>query len=329
MVETSEKTSSSSYNAVRKDLEFFKVYLPEFSSHELVIPQAFINILEKPLPKQVILVDEIGRLYDVETKSEERVGVAAALSKNRVRVVVFTKGWEKFAKGHSLEFGDFLLFSYDGNSRFDVTVFAKDGCKKDLELFRVSAEKEPVLVKPVGISIKPEPWGGCGKEEPRMLGEIEPVHRRDTRRNIKRVRDPHEMSWFPEKKHRGFEEPTYKPKNPHFVRNITAGSLRLLEIPTTFLKANGIELEEGEEIELCDENGKKWPLKIEKQDRGRIFSHDSWLCFCESHKLRNPNKCLFEFIVSSNGTCNQILVRIFRGTLLTTATKSGYHVLSM
>nr|VDD37443.1 unnamed protein product [Brassica oleracea] len=63
MVETSEKTSSpSSSSHGRKDLEFFKVYLPEFSSHQLVIPQAFINILDKPLPKRVVLVDEIGRL---------------------------------------------------------------------------------------------------------------------------------------------------------------------------------------------------------------------------------------------------------------------------
>ncbi|CAH8335928.1 unnamed protein product [Eruca vesicaria subsp. sativa] len=332
MVETSEKNSSpsSSSSYGRKDLEFFKVYLPEFSSNELVIPQAFINILDKPLPKEVALVDETGWLWDVETKTEERVGV-----------VVFRQGWAEFAKDHSLVFGDFLVFRYDGDSRFDVKIFAKDGCKKDLDRFRVPGEKEPVIVKPVGISIKPEPWEGCGKrvmknpkrvsvrEEPSVLGEIEPDHRRNTRKRVNRARDPCEMSWVPEKKHKGFEEPVYKPKNPHFVRNITARSLRLLEIPTTFLKTNGIEIEEGQDIELCDENGKKWPLKIEKHDRGHIFSHDSWVCFCESHKLRNPNKCLFEFIVSSNGTCNQILVRIFRETLLTTATKSGYHVLSM
>ncbi|KAJ4891022.1 putative B3 domain-containing protein [Raphanus sativus] len=328
MVETSEKVSSP---YTRKDLEFFKVYLPEFSSHELVIPQAFINILGKPLSKKVVLVDEIGRLWAVETKTEERVGVG----------VVFKQGWEKFANGHSLEFGDFLLFRYDGDSRFDVAIYAKDGCKKDLDRFRVSVEVEPVIVKPVGISIKPEPWEGCGKrvmqnrkrvsvrEERNVLGEIEPDHRRNTRRKVNRSRDPREMSWVADKKHQGFEEPVYKPKNPHFVRNIRAGSLRQLEIPTTFLKANGIELKEGQDIELCDENGKKWPLKIEKHDRGHIFSYDLWLCFCESHNLRNPNKCLFEFIVSSDGTCNQILVRIFRGTLLTTATKSGYHVLSM
>ncbi|KAL0863261.1 hypothetical protein Bca101_042379 [Brassica carinata] len=256
MVETSEKTSSPSSSNGRKDLEFFKVYLPDFSSHELVIPQAFIIILDKSLPKEVLLVDEMGRLWNVETKTEARVGV------------VFRKGWESFADDHSLEFGDFLLFRYDGHSRFDVTIYGKDGY-------------------------------------------------------------PREMSWVPEKKHREFEEPVYKPQNPHFVRNITPGSLRLLEIPTTFLKANGIELEDGQNIELCDENGKKWPLKIEKHDRGHVFSYDSWLCFCESHILRNPNKCLFEFIVSCDGTCDQILVRIFRGMLLTTTTKTGYHVISM
>lgn len=216
MVETSEKTPSpSSSSHGRKDLEFFKVYLPEFSSHQLVcsyvisfsslglkysffswklinikinvqvIPQAFINILDKPLPKKVVLVDEIGRLWDVETKTG---------------VVVFRQGWEKFANEHSLEFGDFLLFRYNGESRFDVTIFAKDGCKKDLDRFRVSVEKEPVIVKPVGISIKPEPWEDCGKrvmqnrkrvsvrEEASVFGEIEPVHQRNTRKKVNRSR---------------------------------------------------------------------------------------------------------------------------------------------
>ncbi|KAL0721636.1 hypothetical protein Bca4012_036235 [Brassica carinata] len=317
MIETSEKTSSPSSSNGRKDLEFFKVYLPDFSSHELVIPQAFIIILDKSLPKEVLLVDEMGRLWNVETKTEARVGV------------VFRKGWESFADDHSLEFGDFLLFRYDGHSRFDVTIYGKDGCKKHLDRFRVSVEKEPV-----GISVKPEPWEDCGKRVMQNRKRVSVItikldHRRNIRKKINRSRDPREMSWVPEKKHREFEEPVYKPQNPHFVRNITPGSLRLLEIPTTFLKANGIELEDGQNIELCDENGKKWPLKIEKHDRGHVFSYDSWLCFCESHILRNPNKCLFEFIVSCDGTCDQILVRIFRGMLLTTATKTGYHVISM
>lgn len=85
-----------------------------------------------------------------------------------------------------------------------------------------------------------------------------------------------------------------------------------------------------EDIKLCDENGKKWPLKIVNHDRGVKFSYESWLCFCKSHKLmKKANKFLFEFIVPSNGRCNEIQVRIVSGKLLTIMTKTKYQVLAM
>ncbi|CAH8339893.1 unnamed protein product [Eruca vesicaria subsp. sativa] len=310
MAEAGEKVSSPSSSYARKDLEFFKVFLPEFSSRELVIPQAFINILEKPLPSKVVLVDEIGRLWNVETKTEEE---------DIEERVVLKKNWEKFANDHSLEFGNFLVFSYDGVSRFSVKIFDKNGCKKDLvadTTSRVAVEKEPVLVKPVDdLSNKPR-----GKSRKRVSVKEEPSG------NL--VRDPCEMGLVHEKKkHKGFEEPVYKPNNPHFVRNITNGSRRQMDIPTTFLKSNGIEMEE--DIELCDENGKKWPMKIVIHDRGQRFSPGLWLSFCQSHNLSTSNKCLFEFVVRSNGSCNQVLVRILRGRMLTTVTRNSYQVLAV
>ncbi|VVB18252.1 unnamed protein product [Arabis nemorensis] len=331
MVETGEKVSSSpSYE--RKDLEFFKVFLPEFSSRELVIPPAFIDILEKPLPNEVSLLDEIGRLWYLETKTQD--------TEERSRVV-FQKGWKNFVEDQSLEFGDFLVFCYDGDSRFSVTVFANDGIKKDLgtivtntERSRVSVEKEkePVVVKPVDSFTKPERSKDCGKkrkrkqdsvkEEPIDLVESEAEYistskTKPEHREVNRDGDPCE------KKQKRFE----KPKNPHFLRNITNSVLQRLEIPITFLKSNGIELEK--DIELCDENGKKWPMKIVNCHRGLRFSSESWLCFCRSHKLMKTNKLLFEFIVPSNGRCNEILVRFVSGRLLTTMTKSKYQVLAM
>ncbi|KFK38646.1 hypothetical protein AALP_AA3G142000 [Arabis alpina] len=341
----------SSYE--RKDLEFFKVFLPEFSSHELVIPPAFIDILEKPLPNEVSLLDEIGRVWCVETKTQD--------TEERFRVV-FDKGWNVFAKDQSLEFGDFLVFNYDGDSRFSVTIYANDGIKKDLgitERSRVSVDKEPVdsftkperrkdcgKKRPVDSFTKPERRKDCGKKRKRKQDSVkeEPIddlvenepeyfstskakrqHREKTRREDNRVRDPCGISSRdPEKKQRRFEEP----KNPHFLRNITDSSLQKLEIPITFLKSNGIELEE--DIELCDDNGKKWPMKIVNYVRGVKFSSESWVCFCKSHKLmKTTNKFLFEFIVASNGRCNEIRIRIVSGRLLTTMTKSQYQVLVM
>lgn len=130
-----------------------------------MIPPAFIDILEKPLPKEALLIDEIGRLWCVETETEDT---------EEKFCVLFKKGWESFANDQSLEFGDFLVFSYDGGSRFSVTIFAKDGCKKDVGVVtttdrsRVSVEKEPV-----DVFTKPERMNDCGQR-------IKPKRKRDS-----------------------------------------------------------------------------------------------------------------------------------------------------
>ncbi|XP_010446288.1 PREDICTED: putative B3 domain-containing protein At5g66980 [Camelina sativa] len=314
-----------------KDLEFFKVFLPEFSSHELVIPPAFIDLLlGKPLPTEVFLLDEIGRLWRVETETEDT---------DERFCVLFKKGWESFAKDQSLEFGDFLVFRYDGDSRFSVTIFAQDGIKKDVcvvtttEGSRVSVDNEPVD----DIFTKPESRKDCGNKRKRehdsvndkpdqyeSTSKTKPEHRDKTQRTVNRAGDPCDISWFPED---GVEESVYKPKNPHFLRNITSSSYQKLEIPTTFLKSNGIELEE--ELELRDEDGKKWPLKVENHGRGQKFSFATWSCFCKSQKLRKNHKFLLEFIVPRSGRCNEIQVRVISGRLPTTMTTNKYQVHAM
>ncbi|XP_023632897.1 putative B3 domain-containing protein At5g66980 [Capsella rubella] len=312
-----------------KDLEFFKVFLPEFSSHELVIPPAFIDLLVgKPLPKEAFLLDEIGRLWRVEIKTED--------TEERF-CVSFQKGWECFAKDQSLEFGDFLVFSYDGGSRFSVTIFAKDGTKKDVgvvattERSRVSLEKDPVH-----IFTKPERRKDCkrkrehdsvlDKPEYVSTSKTKPGHREKIQRTtVNRAGDPCDISWSSDSED-GFEESVYKPKNPHFLRNITCSSFHKLEIPITFLRSNGIELEE--EIELCDEDGKKWPLKVENHVRGLRFSCETWSCFSKGHKLMKNHKFLLEFVASS-GRCKEIQVRVVSGRLPTTMTRNKYQILAM
>ncbi|CAN8277615.1 unnamed protein product [Cochlearia groenlandica] len=304
-----------------KILEFFKVYLPDFSSNELMIPPSFIDILEKPLPNKTLLKDEIGRSWSVETRTQD------TQEKN---CVLFTKGWCIFAKDQSLEFGDFLVFRYDGDSIFYVKIFAKDGCRKDLCVVderrtRVSFDKEPVI-KPVNKPVCVEDCNNkVNLKRKRGLVDDEPEINVSTCKTEPEYIDSCNMSCVYEKKFKECEEPVYKPKNPHFVRTITSDSLHRMEIPVTLLKSNGIELEE--DINLYDHNGKKWAMKTVKFDKG--IKCEPWGCFTKSHNLMKKNKCLFEFIVANNGKCNEIHVRIFRGRLVTSITRSGYQVVAM
>uniref|UniRef100_A0A7N1A0I3 TF-B3 domain-containing protein n=1 Tax=Kalanchoe fedtschenkoi TaxID=63787 RepID=A0A7N1A0I3_KALFE len=41
------------------------------------------------------------------------------------------EGWEEFAAHHHLHVGDFVVFRYEGDLVFDVTVFGPNSCEKE------------------------------------------------------------------------------------------------------------------------------------------------------------------------------------------------------
>lgn len=54
----------------------------------------------------------------------------------------FMESWPDFVLYNNLEYGDFLTFSYAGNSKFYVKIYGKNGCLKE----DVTALKEPELL---------------------------------------------------------------------------------------------------------------------------------------------------------------------------------------
>ncbi|KAF8015483.1 hypothetical protein BT93_H1104 [Corymbia citriodora subsp. variegata] len=108
------KTSSSDV-----PLEFFKVYLPSFSSHQLLIPPDFVKHFGGVVPTKAFLKDTTGRSWPIGI---EEVG-------NRLFI---KSGWHDFVIGHPLEFADFLMFRYNRDSVFLVKVFGKNGCRKEM-----------------------------------------------------------------------------------------------------------------------------------------------------------------------------------------------------
>ncbi|KAJ4962529.1 hypothetical protein NE237_022468 [Protea cynaroides] len=96
---------------------FFKVYLP-LSSEGLRIPPAFVKHFRGEIPKKAILRSCIGRSWCVAVKNDEN------------DLFFFQSGWQSFVKDYPLNIGDFLVFSYCGNSEFYVKVFSRTGCEK-------------------------------------------------------------------------------------------------------------------------------------------------------------------------------------------------------
>ncbi|KMT13751.1 hypothetical protein BVRB_4g081300 [Beta vulgaris subsp. vulgaris] len=98
--------------------EFFKVYLPEHNSNQLVIPPDFVKNFEGKTMTKVILKNMQGEGWKVELEKAECK-------------LLMTKGWESFVIDNSLARGEFLIFTYEGSGVFFVKIFSTNGCEKD------------------------------------------------------------------------------------------------------------------------------------------------------------------------------------------------------
>ncbi|KAH0732262.1 hypothetical protein KY289_003450 [Solanum tuberosum] len=95
-------------------LPFFQKYF--FSSQK--IPTAYTNYKNGKLPRKVFLRNRFNNMWPIRVIKIEKD-------------LYFLNGWEKFIEDNSLEFGDFIIFDYDGNEIFDIKLLGINGCIKN------------------------------------------------------------------------------------------------------------------------------------------------------------------------------------------------------
>ncbi|KAI4367408.1 hypothetical protein MLD38_023148 [Melastoma candidum] len=110
-------TGPSCSSSSPRCLEFFKVFIPSFSSRQLRVPPDFVKQCEI-IPRKVILRELSGRSWNV------------GLLENAGGLFI-KNGWSEFVKDNDLQFGDCLLFEYDMSSVFHIKIFGRNGCRKD------------------------------------------------------------------------------------------------------------------------------------------------------------------------------------------------------
>lgn len=116
--------------------QFFKVFLPEHSSDHLKIPLAFVHHIG----------GGGGSLNTVSLKGPGGGVWYTDLVTNSGGELFFGKGWKEFISDHSVQLGDFLVFEYAGNMRFNVLVFDHSACEKEASL----------LARPPGDTFSPK-----------------------------------------------------------------------------------------------------------------------------------------------------------------------------
>ncbi|XP_021907673.1 putative B3 domain-containing protein Os03g0621600 isoform X2 [Carica papaya] len=105
---------------IGKKPSFFKVLIGDFST-QLQIPPAFVKYVNSVVPQNFQLCNPDGICFPVVVERVEGN-------------LYFKNGWRKFVQDNSLELGDFLVFLYVGNSRFDVELYGRDCCQKEISM---------------------------------------------------------------------------------------------------------------------------------------------------------------------------------------------------
>ncbi|KAE8709544.1 hypothetical protein F3Y22_tig00110330pilonHSYRG00140 [Hibiscus syriacus] len=120
----------------KRSASFFKVVIGDFVN-KLGIPPTFVKyILKGKVPSMFNLHSDSGSLWRVRVQVEQGK-------------YFFTGGWSKFAKHHRLEIWDFLVFNLVDSSTFDVIIYDRTACEKNIALAAKRGRGRPPAVNTV------------------------------------------------------------------------------------------------------------------------------------------------------------------------------------
>ncbi|XP_021731030.1 B3 domain-containing protein Os03g0212300-like [Chenopodium quinoa] len=99
--------------------KFFKVFLPKDCSNQLHICSDFKTHLQTAVKRKATI-------FRPGTNQEWKVGL-----EEEEEEFYFRMGWKEFVKENDLKVGEFMVFTYLGNSNFSVKLYGTHGCLKE------------------------------------------------------------------------------------------------------------------------------------------------------------------------------------------------------
>ncbi|XP_059665158.1 B3 domain-containing transcription factor VRN1-like isoform X2 [Cornus florida] len=110
-VEVNGSDCRRSNSPARPSSKFFKIILPSIIREKrLRIPKKFVRKYVDELSTVAMLTVPSGRVSHVGLEKADKM-------------LWFCDGWQQFMENHSISCGYFLVFTYKGNSSFDVLIF--------------------------------------------------------------------------------------------------------------------------------------------------------------------------------------------------------------
>ncbi|KAM5586078.1 putative B3 domain-containing protein [Rosa sericea] len=270
-----------------KKKSFFKVLLGDFSNH-LRIPPKFTKNHIRPSLCKCVLRGPSGQRCDVELERREN------------GLFFHNHGWHRFVKDHRLQFGDFLVFRYDDESKFKVKIYDRTCCEIDVE---VAKRRNGLPAAPSANEGYQLAWV---KDEIVDL-KTEYYNRDDTENADKRRRNNH-MSGKPSRVEDGKETSTgsiiFKSEYSCFKATLkTRCSRYRVTIPKDLAVTKGLMSKKTIEIE--DSTGRLWPAKLvsltskENNKTCGLAMSTGWGECSKANKIAVGDTVVFEFVKQS------------------------------
>ncbi|CAA2971109.1 B3 domain-containing transcription factor VRN1-like [Olea europaea subsp. europaea] len=281
---------------------FFKVVLPSTTARQrLRIPNKFVEKYGNELSSVVTVADPIDGIWCVRLEKAEKT-------------IWLHDGWEKFFDGHSIDYGDFLLFKYRGNSSFSVRIFDLTATEVDYcnnRNFKKDENSDDDSVK-ILTSFPSKPKISSSRN---VMGNECGIHATyGIRHGVNRGhRDAAEMSishhsYLTRSKCKiedgGLEikienlntSKNFSPKYPSFGVYLKPNNLSprcCMYVPVAF--AEHLPSSSGH-FELHDSDGKKWLLNIIRGKRRKNYLCSGWKTVVKEKNLKVGDTCVFELI---------------------------------
>uniref|UniRef100_A0A1D1YTV3 B3 domain-containing protein Os11g0197600 n=1 Tax=Anthurium amnicola TaxID=1678845 RepID=A0A1D1YTV3_9ARAE len=285
----------------KKRHRFFKVFFPGLNSKQLEISPAFRRHIHCTRPASTCFLTG-------PSKNIWRVGMI----KNE-KGVFFRDGWEEFVRDHSLQTGEFLVFEYQGGSRFRVLIFDASMCEKE-DAFDVSSSRVLDAAegsKPRG-KVKEEPFSATQKHEcgccPPWKGDSSPKAKR------KPLKKHYMGVWISQRRpitkveidrahHEAFSFKSIHPFLVQVMRKYDVYFGHTMSVPLSFSRRH---LPTNRKMTLWDPTGKPWTVNY-ITCTGQCFFSGGWRKFALANFLEQGDACVFELIKA-----DEIHVHIFR-----------------
>ncbi|KAL6227272.1 hypothetical protein ACLB2K_001231 [Fragaria x ananassa] len=252
---------------------FFKIILDNTSRDiKLKIPKKFVKKYGEHLSDSVCL--------KIPSGCEWEVGVTRNGNK-----VWFEQGWPAFAKFYSLDYGVFLLFRYEGNSKFQVCIF--DTSATEIAYPIRIEEPDNINCEDIDDDSSYEALDDfshpyCPKTRAKSpLPSPRPHKRRQISSNSEgKIQGKTDIIG---KEHGGGSFSTQN------VRKETPKNLRGSFVKNFATQHQLVKLQVGD---------RSWPVKLNIYHKGSSIAKLSggWPAFCQENSLSDGDVCIFELI---------------------------------